>query len=353
MYNIPIKVWRCIFLRYIDLRSDTVTMPTEEMRAAMANAEVGDDVYRDDPTINKLENLAAKMSGKEAALFVPSGTMGNQIAVMTHTCRGDEVILGENSHIAVHEVGATAVLSGVQLRTIKSADDIIYPEAVLNAIRPDDIHEPKTGLICMENALANGTVVPLNIMKEVYSIAKKHDIPVHLDGARLFNAAVCLNVKASDIAQYTDSVMFCLSKGLCAPVGSMLAGSKAFINKARKNRKLLGGGMRQAGILAAAGIIALEEMTKRLNEDHENAKYLAKRLSEIEGIELDMKNVQIDMVYFSLSSSFINPAVLVDKLFEKNIKISSPEAGFYRFVCNNDVNKKDIDYVIDCMKEII
>lgn len=340
-------------MRYIDLRSDTVTMPTDKMRQAMASAEVGDDVYGDDPTVNKLEALAAKMLGKEASLFVPSGTMGNQIAVMTHTQRGNEVILGENSHIVVHEAGATAVLSGVQLRTLKSPDDVLYPEAVLNGIRSDDIHEPKTGLICLENALANGTVVPLNIMKEIYNIAQSHDIPVHLDGARLFNASAYLNVDPSDIAKYADSVMFCLSKGLCAPVGSMLAGSKTFVDKARKNRKILGGGMRQAGILAAAGIIALEEMTKRLNTDHENAKYMAKRLMEIKGLELDMNSVQIDMVWFQLNSSVISPDELVEKLLEKNIKINGPEGGLYRFVSNNDVSKEDIDYVIECMKESV
>lgn len=340
-------------MRYIDLRSDTVTMPTKEMRQAMANAEVGDDVYGDDPTVNKLEALAAKMVGKEASLFVPSGTMGNQLAVMSHTQRGNEVILGENSHIVVHEAGATAVLSSVQLRTIKSPDDIVYPAAVLNAIRSDDIHEPKTGLICMENALANGTVVPLNIMKEVYNIAKSHDIPVHLDGARLFNAAAYLNVEPSDVAKYADSVMFCLSKGLCAPVGSMLAGTKTFVDKARRNRKILGGAMRQAGILAAAGIIALEEMTKRLKADHENARYMAERLMEIKGIELNINSVQIDMVWFRLSSSIIDPDTLVDKLFEKSIKINGPEGGLYRFVTNNDVSKEDIDYVIECIKELI
>lgn len=353
MYNISIICMEVTILRYIDLRSDTVTMPTKEMRKAMAEAVVGDDVYGDDPTINKLEKLAAEMAGKEAAMFVPSGTMGNQIGVMTHTLRGDEVILGENSHIAVHEVGATAVLSGVQLKTIKSPDDILYPDAVKNAIRSDDIHEPRTGLICLENALANGTVVPLDIMREVYNIAKESNIPVHLDGARLFNAAAYLKVKASDITKYTDSVMFCLSKGLCAPVGSMLAGSKPFMDKARKNRKLLGGGMRQSGILAAAGIIALENMTKRLEEDHENAKYLAKRLLEIPKIELDIEKVQIDMVFFKLDSSYVNPDILVEKLFEKGIKIRGPEAGLYRFAANNDVSKNDIDYLIACMKEII
>mgnify|MGYP000129398236 FL=1 len=340
-------------LRYIDLRSDTVTMPTQEMRKAMFEAEVGDDVYGDDPTINALEKMAAEVVGKEAALFVASGTMGNQLGVMTHTIRGDEVILGENAHIAVHEVGATAVLSGVQLRTIKSSDDILYPEAVEKAIRVDDIHEPRTGLICLENALANGTVVPLDVMKSVYDLAKLHNIPVHLDGARLFNAATALGCTAADIAQYTDSVQFCLSKGLCAPVGSILAGTKEFINKARKNRKLLGGGMRQAGILAAAGIVALEKMTQRLAEDHENAKYLGKRLLEIPGIELDLEKIQINMVFFKLNRPEFDSNNLVSRFFEKGIKINGEEAGLFRFVTNNDVSKKDIDYVIDTMKKLL
>lgn len=340
-------------MRYIDLRSDTVTMPTDEMRKAMFEAEVGDDVYGDDPTINALEKMAAEMVGKEAALFVTSGTMGNQLGVMTHTTRGDEVILGENAHIAVHEVGATAVLSGVQLRTIKSSDDILYPEAVERAIRVDDIHEPRTGLICLENALANGTVVPLDVMKGVYDVAKLHNIPVHLDGARLFNAATALGCTAKDITQYTDSVQFCLSKGLCAPVGSILTGSKEFIKKARKNRKLLGGGMRQAGFLAAAGIIALEKMTKRLGEDHENAKYLGKRLLEIPGIELDLEKIQINMVFFKLNRPGFDSRSLVSKLFEKGIKINGEDAGLFRFVTNNDVTKKDIDFVIDTMKEVL
>jgi len=243
----------------------------------MAKAVVGDDVYGDDPTLCLLEKKAAEYSAKEAALFVPSGTMGNQVAVMTHTKRGNEIIAEENCHIVQHEVGAAAVLSGVMVRTVKGNMGIMDPQDIEKAIRGDDIHYPPTGLICMENALSNGTVVPLSRMKEIYSIAKERNIPVHLDGARLFNAAATLGVDASQITQYTDSVMFCLSKGLCAPVGSMLAGSRQFVDKARKNRKLLGGGMRQAGILAAAGLIALEKMTKRLPEDHENAKYMAKR----------------------------------------------------------------------------
>lgn len=340
-------------MRYIDLRSDTVTQPTDEMREAMAKAVVGDDVYGDDPTICLLEKRAAEYAGKEAALFVPSGTMGNQLAVMTHTKRGNEIIAEENCHIIQHEVGAVAILSSVMVRTVRGKKGVMNPQDVLEAIRGNDIHYPETGLICMENALSNGTVVPLEVMKEIYEIAKNHDIPVHLDGARLFNAATYLKTEAAQITQYTDSVMFCLSKGMCAPVGSMLAGSKEFIEKARKNRKILGGGMRQAGILAAAGLIALEKMSKRLYIDHENAKYLAKQLMSIPGIKLDYEDVQIDMVFFDMEGTGVNPDKLVDEFFKKGIKINGVEGGLMRFVTNNDVTKEDIDYTIQCMKEML
>lgn len=341
-------------LRYIDLRSDTVTQPTDEMREAMAKAIVGDDVYGDDPTISLLEKKAAEYAGKEAALFVPSGTMGNQLAVMTHTKRGNEIIVEENCHIVQHEVGGVAVLSGVQLRTVKGHKGIMDPADVERAIRDvNDIHYPETGLICMENALSNGTVVPLTRMKEIYDIAQKHNLPVHLDGARLFNAAAYLGVEASQITRYTDSVMFCLSKGLCAPVGSILAGSKQFIDRARKNRKLLGGGMRQAGILAAAGLIALEKMSKRLHQDHENAKYMANRLVEIPGIKLTQEDIHINMVFFDMEDTGVSSEKLVDELFQKGIKINGIEGGLMRYVTNNDVTKEDIDYTIQCMKEIM
>jgi len=342
-----------LMLRYIDLRSDTVTQPTDEMREAMAKAIVGDDVYGDDPTVNLLEEKAAEYAGKEAALFVPSGTMGNQLAVMTHTKRGNEIIAEENCHIIQHEVGAVAILSGAMVRTIRGEKGVMNPQDVLKAIRGNDIHYPETGLICMENALSNGTVVPLEVMKEIYTIAKGHNIPVHLDGARLFNAAAYLEVNAAQITQYTDSVMFCLSKGLCAPVGSMLAGSKEFIEKARKNRKILGGGMRQAGILAAAGLIALEKMSKRIHIDHENAKYLAERLMSIPGIKLNYDDVHIDMVFFDMEETGISSDKLVDQLFKKGIKINGAEGGLMRFVTNNDVTREDIDYTVQCMKELV
>jgi threonine aldolase len=340
-------------LRYIDFRSDTVTMPTEEMRRAMAEAVVGDDVYGDDPTVIELESLAAEMMGKEAAMFVPSGTMGNQLAVMTHTKRGDEIIVEESCHIVVHEVGAVAVLSGVNVKTVKGTNSIMDPHDVEAAIREEDLHHPETSLVCMENALSNGRVVPLETMKQIYDIAKKHNLAVHLDGARIFNAAAHLNVAAKEIAAYTDTVMFCLSKGLCAPIGSMLAGSKSFIAKAKKNRKLIGGGMRQSGILAAAGLIALKDMTKRLHIDHANARYLADKLDELPGVKVDQESIHINMVFFTIDNLKLSDAEFINKLFEKGIKANGAYRGELRFVTNNDVTKEDIDYTINCIKELL
>lgn len=250
----------------IDLRSDTVTKPTKAMREAMYNAMVGDDVYGDDPTVNELEAYAAKLVGKEAALFVPSGTFGNQLALLTHCQRGDEVLLGDDCHIVQHEVGAAAVIAGVQLRTLISKKGILDPEEIRSKIREEELHYPRTGLICLENAHSNGRVIPLKAMASVREIALERQVPVHLDGARLFNAATYLKVDVKEITKYCDTVMFCLSKGLCAPVGSILAGSKSFIERGRKNRKLMGGGMRQAGVIAAAGLIALKEMPQYLKK---------------------------------------------------------------------------------------
>jgi len=340
-------------MKFIDLRSDTVTMPTDEMREAIANALVGDDVYGDDPTVNKLEELAAKKLGKEAALFVPSGTFGNQLALFTHTRRGQEVIIGKNNHIVVHEVGASAVIAGVQLRTLETNNGTMNPIEVEKAIRQDDIHEPETGLICVENAHGCGAVITLDNLKEIKQIAEKHSIPVHMDGARIFNAATSLNLDVKDIAACADTVMFCLSKGLAAPAGSMLAGSKKFIDRARKNRKLMGGGMRQIGILAAAGIIALEKMTLRLAEDHKNAKYFAVELSKLPGINVLFDRTDIDMIFFEMGEEVISEKILIEKLYEKNIKVSGAENGEYRFVTHIGVTKEDIDFVINSMKELM
>jgi threonine aldolase len=338
----------------IDLRSDTVTQPTDEMRKAMAEAIVGDDVYGDDPTMTRLEELAAKKIGKEAAMFVPTGTMGNQLSVMTHTKRGNEIILGKNSHIVHYECGAAAALSQVSFAAVDNPNGFIYAENVAKEFRGSDIHFPETGLLCLENALSSGRVVPLEIMKAAADEAHKRNVPVHLDGARIFNAALSLGIDAKDLAACCDSVMFCLSKGLCAPVGSILAGSKEFIEKARRNRKMLGGGMRQAGVLAAPGIIALEKMTLRLHEDHENAKYLARKLQALDFVECNPDESEINMVFFNVTKPGFNPAAYIKHMMEKNIKVSGEVSpGRYRYVTHNGITKQDIDIVVDSLKEIL
>jgi threonine aldolase len=340
---------------FIDLRSDTVTKQPTFMKEAMFNAEVGDDVYGDDPTVHKLEELAAKMIGKEAALFVPSGTFGNQLALLTHCKRGSEVILSDSNHIVAHEVGASSVIAGVQLRTIDSQNGVIKAEEIEKRIRfeDDDIHFPSTSLICIENAHSSGNVLSLENMKEVYELSKKYNLPVHLDGARVFNASTYLGVDVKEITKYCDSVMFCLSKGLCAPVGSILAGKKDFINKARKNRKLMGGGLRQAGFLAAAGIVALNDMSKRLKDDHENAKLLANELNKIPELNVNLDNVKINMVFFSFKDSTINTTALVNYFLENNIKINDIENGQMRFVTHYWITKEDISKIVTTLKAFL
>ncbi len=340
-------------MRLIDLRSDTVTQPTPEMRRAMAEALVGDDVYQDDPTVNRLEQEAARRLGKEAALFLSSGTQSNQVAVMSWTKRGDEIIVSDGCHIYEHEVGAVAVLSGANMRTLHFDGGIPQPALIESAIRGQDIHFPETALICVENALSNGRVVPVDIMKQIYEIGQKRGIPVHLDGARIFNAAVSLGVDVQELTQYADSVSCCLSKGLCAPIGTVLAGSQAFIDRARKNRKLLGGGMRQAGVIAAPALIALTQMPARLKEDHDNAKYMAEKLAVIPGVSCDPSQVEINMAFFSIDK----PAAVRDNLQaamrEKGIKISPEDQGKFRFVTNNDVSRQDIDQAMAALAECL
>jgi threonine aldolase len=341
---------------FIDFRSDTVTWPTEEMLDAMRQAKVGDDVYEDDPTVKKLEEIAADAVGKEASLFVPSGTFGNQLAILTHTKRGDEVIVPKDNHIVIHEVGASAVISGVQLRTIASNFGQININELESTIRESDIHYPDTGLICTENAHSSGKVVPLKNLESVKQVAAKKGISVHMDGARIFNAAVASKIDAKDIASTADSVMFCLSKGLCSPVGSVLAGSKDFILKARKNRKLMGGGLRQAGYLAACGIISIEKMVDRLIEDHDNAKYLAEKLDLIKGIKVFKDRLDINMVFFDIDINFNNfnnfkENEFINYLLSKKIKINPKEFGEYRFVTHYWINKKDIDYTVKVIED--
>lgn len=334
----------------IDLRSDTVTQPTQKMREAMMTVVVGDDVYDDDPTVKELEALAASMLNKEAALFVPSGTFGNQLCILTHTRRGDEVIVSQDCHILAHEVGASAVIAGVQLRQIHCQGGRFDLETLKNYIRTEDIHYPDTGLICLENAHGDGSVIPLDHMQAIYHIAQENQIPVHLDGARLFNAAAALNVDVKEICGYTDSVTFCLSKGLCAPIGSIVAGSKTFIEKAKRNRKLMGGGLRQVGFLAAAGLVALQDMVVRLKEDHDLAKYLADELDKFSGIEVIRDRLDINMVFFKMQ---VEEQTFIEQLLKHNIKINGREDGEWRFVTNHDVSKEDIDYVIKTMKDIL
>ncbi len=338
-------------MKTIDLRSDTVTKPTKAMKEAMMTAELGDDVYRDDPTVIELERLAAEMVGKEAALFVPSGTFGNQLALLTHANRGDEVILEGNCHIKKYEVGAASVIAGVQLNTIPGHLGKMDINKIKNAIRGENIHFPKTSLICLENATGFGTVLDIEYMKEVSQIAKENDINIHLDGARIFNAATALNTSASNICRHVDSVMFCLSKGLCAPIGSILAGSQSFIENARKNRKLMGGGMRQVGIIASCGIVALKEMTKRLHVDHENAKYLAEKLEKLPGFNVIKERLNINMVFTTVDNHINFPRNFEEKLLEHGIKVNGYRGDEIRLVTHHGISKNDIDEVVNVIRE--
>ncbi len=340
-------------MEWIDLRSDTVTKPTQEMRNAMANADVGDDVYQDDPTTNRLEARAAEILGFEAALFITSGRMGNQLALLCNTHRGDEVIAGADCHIVMHEVGAAAVLSGANIRQLPYENGLPVPARIKAAIRPDDIHEPRTALICMENALANGRVVPASIMKEVYEIAHAHGIPVHLDGARIFNAAAALGVDVKELTQYADTITCCLSKGLCAPVGAIFAGSREMVERARRYRKMLGGGMRQNGILAAAGLIALEKMPERLHEDHENARYMASLLADIPGIRLDLDAVEINMVFFKIDREESFLEAIPERMKAKGVLTGGYECGEFRFVTNHGVSRRDVEYTADALRAVL
>ena len=321
----------------------------------MNNAEVGDDVYQEDPTVNRLEELAAKKLGKEAALFVPSGTMGNLISVLTHCQKGEEVILEMDSHIYYYEVGGMSAVAGVIPRLIAGDKGILDPQDIKRALREENLHYPKTTLICVENThnRAGGTIIPPEIIEEICQLGHERNIQVHLDGARIFNAAVALNIEPALLTKNVDSVMFCLSKGLSAPVGSILAGSKEFIQRARKNRKMLGGGMRQAGILAAAGIIALENMVERLEEDHKNARILGEGLADIGGIKVDLETVQTNMVYFDLNESGINTFQFLPKLAEYNILGSPRPPTKVRLVTHYGISEDDIYDTIKAIKEIV
>ena len=333
----------------IDLRSDTVTLPTKEMREAISNAELGDDVFQEDPTINNLEKLAAKKFNKEAAIFLPSGTMANLVAVLTHCNRGDEVILGDQSHTFLYEAGGISSFGGVHSRQLKNHNDgTIHLNDIKNAIRKKDVHFPPSRLICLENTHNRCFGMPLetNYVNEVVDIAKNNDMSVHVDGARIFNAAVATGSTVADLTKNVDSVSFCLSKGLSAPSGSLLCGDKNFIYRARFNRKALGGGMRQAGILAAAGVVAIDIMSAKIIEDHRNAKALAFGIAKIDGINIETEKIKTNIIYFKLDHPKINSESLLNIMSKKNIRFFELGPNWFRLVTHSGISKENIDYVI-------
>ena len=340
---------------FIDLRSDTVTQPTPEMRAAMARAEVGDDVYGEDPTVNRLQELAAERTGKEAGLFVASGTMGNLIAILAHCQRGDEAIVGKRNHIFLHEAGGLSVLGGVHSSQLPNQPDgSLRLEDVAAAIRADDPHEPVTRLVCLENThnACGGVYQTPEYTRQIAEFAHARGLSVHLDGARIFNAAVAQGVSARDLAGPVDSLTFCLSKGLCAPVGSVLCGSKPFIARALRLRKLLGGGMRQAGILAAAGIIALEKMVDRLAIDHDRAKKLADGLRQIPGLDFEMGMPATNMVFLSLKADVkCTTEQFIDRLKGRGVLIGATGERSYRLVTHYWIDAAGVDKALDAFRE--
>jgi threonine aldolase len=341
-------------MKSIDLRSDTITWPTEEMRRAMYEAEVGDDGYGEDPTVNLLEERSAAMLGHEAGLFTASGSMSNLVAILAHTHPGDEIIVGSECHILWYEVGSASAVGGATLRTVENEDDgTIDPAVIEAAVRPESLHFPPTGLVCIENThnRCGGTVLTPEYTKAACEVAHRHGLPVHLDGARIFNAAVALGVPAAALASPVDSVCYCLSKGLSAPVGSVLSGSREFIVRARKKRQMVGGGMRQAGIIAAAGIVALDTMIDRLVEDHATARQLAAGLATIPGFACSAEETATNIVMFGLPDDV--PAVaFVDRLEEKGIRLNYADGPRVRAVTHRMVGPEDIDRAVEMMGEV-
>ena len=330
----------------IDLRSDTITRPTPAMRRAMADAEVGDDVFKEDPTVNRLEEMAARRMGKPAALLVASGTMGNLVSQLAHCGRGDETILGDQSHVFFYEQGGASALGGIHPRTLpNNADGTIDVEKIEAAIRPDDDHFPASRLVILENThnRCSGTPLTAAYTAAVGALAQRHGLKLHIDGARLFNAAVALGVDAAELAAPADSVTFCLSKGLAAPMGSVLCGDGAFIARARRVRKSVGGGMRQAGIIAAAGIVALTEMTDRLAEDHTNARALAVGLAEIPGLQINPDAVTTNIVYFRVTGKGLDAPAMVARLGEQGVRVLPTATDQMRAVLNYHVTAADVN----------
>ncbi|MBM2841209.1 MAG: L-threonine aldolase [Bacteroidetes bacterium] len=331
-------------MELIDLRSDTVTKPSPGMREAMAKADVGDDVFGEDPTVNKLQQKVAELLGKEAALYVPSGSMGNQICIKVHTQPGDEVIAEKGCHAFNYETGAIAFLSNVQVNTIEGKHGVFTVEDVRRVIRPKAYYMPRTKLICMENThnRAGGTIIPIGIIKEMSALSRNEGIKFHLDGARLWNACAETGITPKEYASYVDSISVCLSKGLGAPVGSVIAGSTEFIAEARRYRKIFGGGMRQAGILAAAGLYALENNVSRLKEDHVKAKALARELSSIRGFDIDMDSVQTNIIIISLEKLGKTPEAVLALLKAKGVLLTLGNYMGIRAVTHLDVSSEQV-----------
>jgi len=342
-------------MQWVDLRSDTVTRPTPEMRQVMMNAEVGDDVFGEDPTINRLQEMMAELTGKEAALFVPSGTQGNQVCINTHTQPGEEIIVERRAHIINFESGAPAMLSGVQVFPIDGKRGVITAEQIERAIRPTDIHHAPTKLICLENThnIAGGTIFPLEEIKKISELARQRQLKMHLDGARLWNASVATGISLKEYCQYFDSASLCFSKGLGAPVGSIIVGSREFIERARYYRKAYGGAMRQAGILAAAAIYAIENNFPKLAEDHRRAHLLAEAIRELPGIRLDMESVQTNILIFNVDDRRMSAPQLVEKLREKGILMLSLGPDLVRAVFHLQISDIDLERTIQAFHEIL
>jgi threonine aldolase len=340
----------------IDLRSDTLTPPTPAMRKAMAEAEVGDDVFGEDPTVNRLQEMAAERTGKEAALFVSSGTMANLVSLLSHCGRGDEIILGDQAHIFFYEQGGSAAVGGIHPRTVPNhADGTLDLGAAANAIRPADVHFPRTRLLLLENTQNRCSGAPLgrDYMAAAAALARANDLKIHVDGARIFNAACALDTPVPALAADADSVTFCLSKGLAAPVGSMVCGSRDFIEKARRARKLLGGGMRQAGVLAAAGIVSLTEMVDRLAEDHANAQKLALGLAGLDGISVNPDDVRTNIVYFAIGNPAVSAPEFVEALAAEGVRVLPVDARRCRAVTHYPIEENDITLALSAFSRVL
>ena len=343
-------------MRVVDLRSDTLTRPTPAMSRAMAEADVGDDVFGEDPTVNQLEQLAADRMGKEAALFVASGTMGNLVSLLAHCGRGEEIILGSFAHTFYFEQGGSAAVGGIHPRTLPNQPDgTLTLSDIEGAIRPDNVHFPRTRLIVLENThnLCGGHPLDIDYMKAVGDVARRHSLKIHVDGARFFNAAVALGVPAAKLAADADSVSFCLSKGLAAPVGSVVCGNRDFIAEARRARKILGGGMRQAGVLAAAGIVALNEMVDRLADDHANARKLAEGLAGMPGVSIDPEQIHTNIVYFEVNRKDTTVEGLVKRLGDSGARMLPVGPGRIRAVTHYHISADDIDYVLGVFGKVL